>query len=109
RLLEQDKQLNTSERAQLRFKTRSRLLALGDKIVSDARHERARQRQQEAAAKRGQRQPVIAPPTGTGQPSDYDISTAGDQGRAGGLGEAEGEALVELIRSTIAPDTWDTA
>src|SRR6185436_16624900 len=51
RLLEQDKQLTSTERADLRFKTRSRLLALGDQIVSDARRERARQRQQEAAAK----------------------------------------------------------
>ena len=108
RLLEQDKHLNNTERAQLRFKTRSRLLSLGDKIVSDARRDRARQRQEEAAAKR--HDPLAAPSPGSGRPSDY-VSTAAvnPQATAGGLGEAEGEALVELIRSTIVPESWDTA
>src|SRR5262245_43523361 len=46
RLLEQDKQLTNTERADLRFKTRSRLVALGDQIVSDARRQRAKLRQQ---------------------------------------------------------------
>ncbi len=117
RLLEQDGRLKSAERADLRFKVRSRLLALGDQIVSDVRRERARQRRHDAAVKRGWREPVEAPPAtapavaaspGAGRPSDYAAATD-SQGRTGGLGEAEGEALVELIRSTIAPNTWDTA
>ena len=61
RLLEQDKQLGTAERADLRFKVRSRLLAVGDQIVSDVRREITRQRRQEAARKRGARLPVEVP------------------------------------------------
>jgi hypothetical protein len=111
RLLEQDKQLNNAERAQLRFKTRSRLLAVGDKIVSDAKRERARQRQEEAAAKRGVRHPLVAPTPATGKPSDYAATakSVAPQGSAGGLGQDGGEALVELIRNTIKPDSWDVA
>jgi hypothetical protein len=117
RLLEQDKQLRSADRADLRFKARSRLLTLGDQIVADVRRERTRQRQQEAAEKRGFREPLVAPPpvavspvalsSRSGKPSDYAAADA--RSRSGGLGEDEGEALVELIRSTIAPDTWDTA
>jgi len=125
RLLEQDKTLTSSERAELRFKTRARLLALGDKIVSDARRERNRERQAEAAAKRGVWIPLEAPPPSSGRPSDYARgSTTGSAAAsgtgfgsggaaafaaAGGLGQDGGEALVELIRSTIAPESWDTA
>jgi hypothetical protein len=113
RLLEQDTALNAAERSELRFKTRSRLLAVGDDIVSDARRQRARQRQAELAAKRGVREPLVAPPPATGQPSDYaataTATTAAQQGRAGGLGEDEGEALVDLIRNTIKPESWDIA
>jgi hypothetical protein len=119
RLLEQDKRLSTADRADLRFKARSRLLALGDQIVNDARRERGRQRQREAAERRGYREPLVAPssetvltvslPATSGRPTDYVAAAAAPQAVPGGLGEDEGEALVELIRSTIAPDTWDTA
>ncbi len=113
RLLEQDERLTTADRADLRFKVRSRLLALGDQIVSDVRRERTRQRRQEALLKRGVREPVEAPDDApaassrSGKPSDY-AAAPGPKGQTGGLGQAEGEALVELIRSTIAPNTWDT-
>jgi hypothetical protein len=113
RLLEQDIALNNTERSQLRFKTRSRLLAVGDAIVSDAKRERARQRQAELAAKRGVREALVAPAPATGQPADYAAAaataSATPAGRAGGLGQDEGEALVELIRNTIKPESWDVA
>src|SRR5207248_2849854 len=77
--------------------------------VSDARRDRAKQRQEEAAAKRGH-EPLAAPSPGSGRPSDYAAATpAHPQAAAGGLGEAEGEALVELIRTTIVPESWDVA
>jgi hypothetical protein len=123
RLLEQDKQLTSTQRAELRFKVRRRLLSLGDQIVNEVRRERAKQRQQEAAAKRTVSKPVVAPSAsapasassvaafrGSGKPSDYAIGVSPDlTGRAGGLGEDQGDELVELIRATIAPESWDTA
>lgn len=114
RQLERDQSLPAPERAQLRHKARVRLLSLGDKIVGDARHARYQEKQREALARFTPHRPLEAPSveaSGSGRPSDYVTprATSAASGAAGGLGEDEGEALVELIRNVIAPDSWDTA
>jgi len=110
RLIDRDGgNLSSTERAELLLRLRTRLLAMGDKVVSDARRERNKARREKATAA-APATAVSSPATVTatasraGQPASYGPTP---QPAAGGLGQDDGEALVDLIRSVIRPDSWD--
>jgi hypothetical protein len=117
-LLSTDSSLSAAEREDLRIQLRSRLIALGDK-VADRYYKDQEKRKKEAAKARRQKaasgDTAKADP-GKGNASHDDAqgasgaSAAPRAGASGGSAEQDnGEALVELIRSTIAPETWDVA
>jgi hypothetical protein len=111
KVIDRDRQLSNVERGDLKVRLRSRMIAVGDKIVEDARRE-MRKRERDKAA--GKRLPLAAPaPSAGGTPAAY-AATGGSQsaprGAAGGRGEEDNaEELIELIRTTVAPQSWDTA
>lgn len=136
RQIEADTALSASERETLRIQLRSRLITSGDRIVAELREQRAARERAESRAKResylaklrakkaaaetavsGESEPIDAPRVPAADEAsegaysnDFTRPPALDsppEGSPGGGAEAEGEALVELIRRTIAPDTWD--
>ncbi len=117
-LVAADTQLSSSERERHRQMLRSRLIVMGDAIVDAVKRERAQMRRELAKARRerreaaklsGDKEPKPGSPASYPLPS-YPLPAADDEdGAAGGPAEKEGAALVELIRTTIAPQTWDVA
>ena len=108
RLLQRDSKMSNRERADLRFRLRSRMIVAGDKIVEKARRDMKKRKREEAKAKR-EKKKAGKQSSSTGRPSDYALPNAKNEGASGGGDEDEGEALVELIRTVIAPDSWDVA
>jgi len=106
RLLQRDAKMSNRERANLKYRLRSRMIVAGDKIVAKARRDMKKRKREEAKAKR-EKKKAGKQSSSTGRPSDYASPKDKDEGASGGGGEKEGEALVELIRTVIAPDSWD--
>jgi hypothetical protein len=104
RELRADKRLAVEERDELRGLVRGRLLRLSKMIAAAARHAPSAQQQPGAVAKVGQPAAVLAQvaPAGGGGGAAMP-----GPGGAGGPDDDYGPSLVELIQTTIAPDTWD--
>ncbi len=108
RLLQRDVKMSNRERTDLKFRLRTRMIVAGNKIIEKVRRDMKKRKREAAKAKREKKK--AAKQSGpTGQPSDYASSKAKDEGASGGGDEDEGEELVELIRTVIAPDSWDVA
>jgi hypothetical protein len=99
KLLAGDKQLSNTERTDLKTRLRSRMIAMGDKIVDDARRAMKKRQKEEAEAKRS---------ASAGAKASSAASSVAISGAAGGRGEADNaDELIELIRTTIRPESWD--
>jgi hypothetical protein len=105
--LERDKKLSNVERADLKNRLRSRMIAMGDKIVDEARREMKKRQREEAkkgSAAGGDKAGSVAGGYAVG-----DSGTGGSTplGAAGGAGQDDSDELIELIRRTIRPESWD--
>lgn len=83
-------ELPPAERARLRLRLKSRLTRLASGIRQDLREARGR-----------------AANTSDSPSQAADGAATKTAGRAGGAPQDEGQALVDLIEATIAPETWD--
>lgn len=112
RQLEQSDQLPSAERKRLQGQLRTRLLQIEGMLVrqlsrADSKKPAASPANTPSAASQptslsGPRRTVLAQQLGNAQP--------GNGGAAGGMQNAPRDAgwdLVELIRATVAPETWD--
>ena len=103
--LKRDTQVSNAERTKMQQRVRSRMIAMGDKVVAQARREMDEQRREESASKSDASGDEESDDADAKAPAPNDYQ--GD-GRPGGRGaEDNGEELVELIRTVIAPETWD--
>ncbi|MBI1901464.1 MAG: hypothetical protein HYS13_10185 [Planctomycetia bacterium] len=116
-LLSADSSLSATEREELRIQVRSRLIALGDKVAERHYKDLAKREREEAKAKRRK---AAADDTAKNDPAKGGAASHDDAkgatgasapagARGGNAEEDNGEALVELIRTTVAPETWDVA
>lgn len=110
-----DKGLSNTEREELKQLVRSRLLDLGDRIAMQWQRAQREMEKQAAQKKRaGDRnhgekgEPGAGDPSGQ-RPGDDSLASRSPQpGAPGGRGEEDNaEDLIDLIRTTIAPESWD--
>lgn len=107
------KQRAQRERAESRTKLESYLAK--SRARKAAQQKGAQQNRTLAGNEVGEVEPLEAPAVPAGESSsfsggysnDFTLPPAPKPGAPGGGAEEEGEALVELIRRTIAPDSWD--
>ena len=100
--LRADKRLAIDERGELRGLVRGRLVRLSKMIAAAAaRHAPSAQQQPGAVAKLAQPAAVLAQAAAGGGAAGL------GPGGAGKPDDDYGPSLVELIETTIAPDTWD--
>jgi hypothetical protein len=119
-----DQQLSENERFTQRQMIRSRLIAVGDKIFEQLKKDAAEKRKAEAKAKRAaaaasSKAPAARAPSAeqtpapAGSPECYPQPkpSPGNEGQSGGGAQPPdyGLELIELIRTTIAPESWDVA
>jgi hypothetical protein len=90
------KQLAGAERSRLQARLKSRLSRLADAIALDVKRERAAGQTQAGSGSAGDT-----------SATSLEASQTASAGSNGGAPQDDGQALVELIQATIAPQSWD--